>query len=535
MNSVATTILNIDDQDAERYVKTRDLQQAGFNVVEGKTGAQALHLVEQHRTPVVLLDIKLPDISGFEVCRYIKQKWPEVMVLMTSATFTASADRALGLDAGADAYLVQPAEPLELAAVVNALLRIRRSEDALRSFNDALEARVRERTASLADANLKLTAEIEQRRRAESALVQAQKMEAIGHLTGGLAHDFNNLLTAVVGNLDLIRTRNTDPRIARLADNAFKAAERGSKLTSQLLAFSRTQKLATVAIDMNALIEGMHELLNQALGPTIAIDTLLAPALPAAMADRNQLELAILNLAINARDAMPEGGTITISTAVAREDANFISVSVRDTGTGMPPEVVARAFDPFFTTKPIGKGTGLGLSQVYGMTHQCGGSIAIDSEIGKGTTITLRFPRAGHDALVEHSADTGPAKPHNVERLLVADDDHDVREFVSGVLSDLGYQVLQAEHGEKAMALLHEFRPDLLIVDFAMPDMNGAEVVTAARKLSPSLPILFLSGFADSAALDAAVGSAPLLRKPFRPVDLAAAVRSALDAPRGTE
>jgi signal transduction histidine kinase len=526
-------VLNVDDLEAQRYVKTRDLKAVGFDVIEGKTGAEALRLVEQHKPPVILLDVQLPDISGYEVCAFIKKKWPEVMVLQTSATFVSSEARILGLNAGADSYLVQPAEPLELAAAINALLRIRRSEDALRQLNASLDLQVQARTSELTEANQKLMEESAQRQKAEAALLQAQKMEAVGQLTGGLAHDFNNLLTAVVGNLDLIRGRSTEPRITRLADNAFKAAERGSKLTAQLLAFSRTQKLATSSIDINSTIEGMSELLNQALGANVSIELKLDPAAPVVIADANQLEVGILNLGINARDAMPDGGTLTIGTAPDPDDPKRVLVSVSDTGTGMPPEVIARAFDPFFTTKPPGKGTGLGLSQVYGLVRQMGGDVDIVSKPGQGTTIRLHL-RRGYVAPASGIEAPRISTNGHSERILVVDDDHDVRNIMTSFLSEIGYVVHEAEHGEAALAMQKSVDPQLMIIDFAMPGTNGAEVVKAARAAQPTLPILFVSGYADSAALEAAMGSAPFLRKPFRPAELAAAVRAAIEETAGS-
>lgn len=521
-------VLNVDDLEAQRYVKTRDLRGSGFDVIEATTGAEALRMIEKHRPPVVLLDVQLPDINGFEVCAFIKQKWPEVMVLQTSATFTRSEDRIIGLNAGADSYLVQPAEPLELAAAINALLRIRRSEDALRNLNASLDKQVQIRTAELNEVNQQLKQEMAQRQRAEAELLQAQKMEAVGQLTGGLAHDFNNLLTAVVGNLDLIRARASEPRITRLANNAFKAAERGSKLTAQLLAFSRTQKLATEAVDLNRLIEGMSELINQSLGANVVVETILDPRTPVVLADGNQLEVSILNLGINARDAMPDGGTLTIETAFDATDDRKVSVTVSDTGTGMPPEVIARAFDPFFTTKAPGKGTGLGLSQVYGLVRQMGGNVTIESSVSEGTSVRLSLRRSNVAADTDVQAVVNVENGH-FERILVVDDDHDVRSLMTSFLSEMGYVVHEAEHGDAALALQRTVNPQLLIIDFAMPGANGAEVVKAARAAQPSLAVLFVSGYADSAALEAAMGSAPFLRKPFLPAELAQAVRSALE------
>ncbi len=406
MIETSAIILNVDDREAGRYTKSRHLKKFGYEVVEAADGAEALRKVEEFRPAVVLLDVRLPDMSGIEVCEIIKTKWPEVMVLQTSATFVNVEDRIRGLNGGANSYLIQPAEPEELAAAVGALLRIRRAEDALRGMNEFLENRVRERTAVLQALNEELKSQIAQREMAEAALIQAQKMEAIGRLTGGLAHDFNNLLTAIVGNLDLIRVGSKEARTLRLAGNAFKAAERGSKLTAQLLAFSRTQKLNARPVAVNALIMGMSDLLAQTLGPSVQVVTSLDPEAGMARTDDNQLEVAILNLAINARDAMQDGGTLTIATQRAALTApdrellpgNYITVSVSDTGEGMTPDVMGKAFDPFFTTKAAGKGTGLGLAQVYGISRQCGGTARIRSQPGAGTSVAVWLRCAEADA-----------------------------------------------------------------------------------------------------------------------------------------
>lgn len=534
----ARLILNVDDDEAQRYSKSRILRHAGFEVIEAGTGFEALEKVESMQPAIVLLDVKLPDTNGIEVCGIIKERWPHMFVLQTSATYVTGADRTRGLEGGADAYLVQPIDPGELIATTHALLRLRDAEDKLRRLNETLEQRILERTRELAEANAKLQEEINQRQKAEAALVHAQKMEAIGHLTGGIAHDFNNLLTAVIGNIDRIRSRATDPKLVKLADNAFMAAERGSKLTAQLLAFSRTQQLMTQPVDVNALIHGMSELLSQSLGPTIALKLDLQPDLSAAIADPNQLELAILNLAINSRDAMREGrGEITIKTSMDRScdldgTSECITIAVSDDGDGMSPEVLSRAFDPFFTTKPAGKGTGLGLSQVYGIARQAGGGANIVSTPGVGTTVSIRLRLSPEKASLEESAPV-LGERLNSETILVIDDDPDVRSLVGEFLSELGYRTLVAESADTAMQILREVTPDLLLADFAMPGVNGAEIAREIRKLLPELPILFFSGYADTAALENAVGKAPLLRKPFRPSELATTLRTMLDERAG--
>ncbi len=371
----------------------------------------------------------------------------------------------------------------------------------------------------------------------EEALRQAQKMEAVGQLTGGIAHDFNNLLQAVHGNFDLIRRRASDAKLRRWAENGAEAAERGAKLTSQLLAFSRAQKLEMKHVDLSTLLRDMESLLARTLGPMIRIGLDLSEENITVLADPTQLEMAILNLAINARDAMPEGGTLAIRTGVreerratALEPGSYAFIEVSDTGSGMEADVAERAFDPFFTTKGVGKGTGLGLSQVYGMARQAGGGAAIRSIAGTGTTVTLLLRCT---SALEPEADEArgaaakvPARPATV---LVVDDDPDVRRFLADTLGDIGYTIIEAESGDQALGLLGRTRPDLIIVDYAMPEMNGAELADEARRRHPDVPILFASGYADSAAIETAVGpDALLLRKPFRIDELEAAVAAAI-------
>ena len=373
---------------------------------------------------------------------------------------------------------------------------------------------------------------------AQEQLRQSQKMEALGQLTGGIAHDFNNLLTVVVGGLDLIARTVKDDRLRRYATNALTAAERGARLTAQLLAFSRVQKLEVKPTFVAPLIEGMRPLLRNVLGPGIEKAFDLEQAMMPIMADPTQLELAVLNLAINARDAMPDGGVLTFSTQHVHiaddpelDDGDYVELAVSDTGEGMDVEVMARAFEPFFTTKEVGKGTGLGLSMVYGVARQSGGTARIDSEPGKGTTVRLFFRRA-EAAAKETPADTARAARKAARRkasVLVVDDDPDVRSFICASLVDYGYAVREAADGAAGLKAFEERRPDLVILDFAMPVMPGSELAARMLREVPGQPILFVSGYNETEAIRAAAPDAPLLSKPFRPDALDAAVRDCLD------
>ncbi len=372
----------------------------------------------------------------------------------------------------------------------------------------------------------------------QEQLRQSQKMEALGQLTGGIAHDFNNLLTVVVGGLDLIVKREEDPKLKRYAVNALEAAERGARLTAQLLAFSRVQRLEVRPIVVAPLIENMRPLLRNVLGPAIEKRFDLSTDKVPVLADPTQLELAVLNLAINARDAMPEGGILTVRTERRTvqgdpdvEDGEYLELSIGDSGCGMPPEVVERAFEPFFTTKEVGKGTGLGLSMVYGVARQSGGTARIESKPGEGTCIRLLLRRASETA-------TGDPEPiGNVAArktkdpaasVLVVDDDPDVRDFIVAGLEELGYVVSEAADGATGLAAWRESRPNLVVLDYLMPGMSGAEVASIMLAEFPAQRLLFVSGYSETDAIKRVAPLAAMLAKPFRAEALDVAVRNAL-------
>jgi two-component system NtrC family sensor kinase len=390
-----------------------------------------------------------------------------------------------------------------------------------------------------------LYAESERREALEASLRQSQKMEAVGQLTGGVAHDFNNLLTIILGNLQMAFRQNPEGKTKTLMSNAYQAAERAAELTKRLLAFSRSQPLEPRPIDANRLVAGMSDLLDRTLGETIAVETVRSAGLWLTEADGPQLEAAILNLAINARDAMPDGGKVTIETGNAFLDefycqsvegvkpGQYVMISVTDTGTGMPQDVIDKAFDPFFTTKPAGAGTGLGLSQVYGFIRQSGGHVRIYSEIGEGTTVKIYLPRSfARDKPLNlgKAADGAPAGSREI--VLVVEDDADVRAYVVETLSSLNYSVREAANAEAALSILDDSGPvDLLLTDVVMPGMNGRALAEAAKRRRPGLKVLYMTGYSRNAIvhqgrLDAGVS---LMQKPFSQDVLAMRVRSMLE------
>ncbi|WP_230483152.1 ATP-binding protein [Sphingomonas sp. Leaf21] len=363
---------------------------------------------------------------------------------------------------------------------------------------------------------------------AQEALRQSQKMEAMGSLTGGVAHDFNNLLTPIVGSLDLLNRKGLgSEREQRLIDGALQSAERARTLVQRLLAFARRQPLQAMAVDVPQLVRGMVELIGSTLGPTITLALEVEADLPPAKADANQLEMALLNLAVNARDAMPDGGTLTIAvTRASVQDArpglsrgHYVRVSVGDTGIGMDEQTRARAIEPFFSTKGIGKGTGLGLSMVHGLAAQLGGALTIDSVVGQGTTIAL-WLRIGDDLPeVEQRSAQPVGQPNILGTALLVDDEDLVRMSTAHMLSEFGYDVVEAASGEAALQMIRDgLAPNLLVTDHLMPGMTGAQLVDAVKAIQPSLPALIVSGYAEAEGIDPTV---PRMTKPFRSSELA--------------
>ena len=419
---------------------------------------------------------------------------------------------------------------------------------------DVLINPVRDRNGTLIGF-AKVTRDVTQRKQAErdleqarAALAQAQKMEAVGQLTGGIAHDFNNMLTAILGSLELLEFRQEtfSPNANRMLQVIRHAADHGAELTARLLAFSRKQALTPAMTDINRLVSGMSELLRRTLGEGVTVETVMAGGMWTAFVDPNQVESALLNLAVNARDAMSQGGKLTIETGNTFLDMDYarrhgevasgeyVFIAVSDTGSGMTPDVIQHAFEPFYTTKEIGRGTGLGLSQVYGFARQSGGHAEIYSEVGHGTTVKMYFPRSvnGQEATRTETAIPAETLPHGVETILVVDDDEDVRNYSANAARHLGYNVLEAAGATSALAIL-DTRPDirLLFADVGLPGMNGPDLAVVATARHPELRVLFTSGYARTAIANLGLlqPGVPFLPKPFRVESLAQMLRSAMD------
>ncbi|SAL82984.1 PAS/PAC sensor hybrid histidine kinase [Caballeronia arvi] len=432
----------------------------------------------------------------------------------------------------------------QLVGVSSDITSRKTSEDQLRRINESLEVKVLERTAQLEHAHQTVLDEISQREHTEKLLRQVQKLEMIGQLTGGIAHDFNNLLMAIMANLELVR-KDVPPqeRVGRLVEGALRGAQRGAALTQRLLAFARQQVLKVEPVQMSALVYGMTDLLERSISSMVHLSIDTVDDVPYTMVDANQVELAILNLVVNARDALPDGGTININVDTARSsgdgelaEGDYVRVTVSDNGTGMDAATLAKATEPFFTTKEVGKGTGLGLSMIHGLARQLQGALRLESTIGKGTCASLWLPATGdkvaHAEVGEHLPDDASTDaPSMRATILVVDDDPLIATSTSYLLQDLGQVVIEANSGEAALEILRSgTRVDVLLTDFSMPRMTGVELAIAARALRPALPVILATGYAELPEL--AEADLPRLRKPYQQSQLLTEISKAVSPGR---
>ncbi len=624
------SILCVDDQADNLLSLATLLECEGYRVRTAASGREAL--AAARGVDLVILDVQLPDVNGFEICRQLKAgpATALVPVILLSGVFTRSEDKVEGLEVGGDAYFTKPADPRELLGQVKALLRIRKAELALHEqarildqIHDAiiatdlegriirwnkgaerlfgypaaevlgqsvalvyppgeaetgfarivaalqesgkfeLEKRVRTRSGEdrfvhcslsfLYDEQGEATGmigynlDVTERRRLEEQFRQAQKMEAVGRLAGGVAHDFNNLLTVINGFADLLQGELPEGAPERnLTREILKAGERAAGLTQQLLAFSRRQILQPRVVDLNFIIRDMEVMLRRTIGEDVDLDVRLAPDLGRVKADPGQLGQVLLNLVVNAREAMPEGGSLTLAThnvevdgAACREHPEagpgpYVVLAVRDTGCGMTPQVRARVFEPFFTTKEVGQGSGLGLATVHGIVHQSGGFVEVESAVDAGTCFKVYLPRLA----ATESDDVLPSQayaPRGTETILLVEDEDAVRRFTALALRGSGYTVLTAEDGEEALRVATSYTGPihLLVTDVVMPRLGGRQLAERLRASHPEARVLYVSGYTDDAVIRHGVheAGANFLHKPFAPSELARKVRAVLDEP----
>ena len=639
-------LLIVDDNGPTRYALRRRLERHGYFVMEAGTGAEGLELIASELIDALILDVNLPDMSGFDIVRKLRAEAHTALlpVIHVSAASIQTGDIITGLDAGADAYLIHPVDPGVLLATLRTLLRVRDTENALREsearfreifvnvsapiavldaqlkvhecnhafaqliqdnleplmlrecfadeqgaviadlrlrlaegerwkgtlnmrvqdelretewqispyhtpqlslvfVEDVTEHRRRERThlAQLDDATTQLAKEVAERVRTEAQLLQAQKMDALGKLAGGIAHDFNNLLTGIITSLELIQKRMADGKTDKVqfyTEAALHSASSAAALTNRLLAFARQQPLDTRPVDINHHVRSLEELLTRTIGERIALKLELTNNPAIALVDPIQLESAVLNLVINARDALPQGGNIWVSTYAASShgdpnlaDGAYVALSVRDDGVGIEHSVINKVFDPFFTTKPLGQGTGLGLSTIYGLARQSGGDVNIRSASGRGTEVTILLPATEDPA----TAKTLPLLADDRgcgEHVLIVEDVPSVRMFVTEVLEDAGYRCTQVGDIENALdRLQHDPSINLLLTDVGLPFMSGRELANLARGWNADLPVLFMTGYAETATnRQTFLGSGmDILIKPFHISELLNKVRRVLD------
>jgi signal transduction histidine kinase len=537
-------ILLVDDQPAKLLSYEVILSELGENLIKASSANEALQHLLKAEIAVVLIDVVMPELNGFELAAMIREhpRFQRTAIIFVSAIQMSDLDLLRGYEAGAVDYVPVPVVPEVLRAKVRVFADLYRKTRQLEQLNTELERRVEERTAELAQANTELEQRVEERtREREAALAQVhemQKLESLGQLTGGVAHDFNNLLMVILGNLQLLRKRvPDDPRLLRLIDGAMQGADRGATLTKRMLAFARRQELRPETVDVPRLVNGMEELLRRTLGPAIEVTTEYRADLPPIRVDPGQLELALLNLALNARDAMPYGGRLVIGGYCVASGFDspqglpvgpYVCLSVSDTGDGMDETTLKRAAEPFFTTKGAGKGTGLGLSMVHGVAAQSGGAMRMTSKPGAGTTVELWLPVSDTAAVAEalplgvSFGDTG--RPC---RIMVVDDDPLIAASTVAMLEDLGHLAIEASSGARALDLLRQdAKVDVMITDHAMPGMTGSELARHVRQNWPGLPVILATGYAELP--NGEDPGLPRLSKPYLQAELALQISKAM-------
>jgi signal transduction histidine kinase/ActR/RegA family two-component response regulator len=547
-NDDKVNILLVDDSEAKLLSHEVVLAEIGETLLKASSAREAFECLLKHEVALILIDVCMPDLDGFELAAMIREhpRFQRTAIIFVSAIMHAYPDQLRGYQLGAVDFVPVPVVPELLRAKVKVFVDLHRKTRQLERFNAELEQRVSERTSALRTLNEELEQRIEERTRerevALAQLFEAQKMDTIGRLTGGVAHDFNNLLMAVLGSLSLLEKRlPEDAQGKRLLQNAVQGAQRGAALTQRLLAFSRRQELKPESVDFPELVSGMSELLKRALGLAIELSCEFPDGLPPVLVDANQLELALLNVALNARDAMPNGGRVRIAAAPESVSASgaelplkpgdYVRIGVTDTGVGMDDATLAKATDPFFTTKGPGKGTGLGLSMVHGLAAQSGGLLRIDSTPNVGTKVELWLPRAETSAVsVARSAEraSGGAPAVKPCRVLVVDDDLLVLTGTGALIDDLGHKAIEAHSAAEALSILESGEAvDVVITDHAMPNMTGLQLAQRLKEKYPSLPIILATGFAELPS-DPTMLKLVKLAKPCSQGDIALAIQTAL-------
>jgi signal transduction histidine kinase/ActR/RegA family two-component response regulator len=569
--SEKVNILLVDDQQAKLLSHEVVLAGMGENLLKASSAREAFECLLKNEVALILIDVCMPDLDGFELATMIREhpRFQNTAIIFISAVMMAHIDQLRGYNAGGVDYVPVPVVPELLRAKVKVFVELYRKTRQLEQFNADLERRVEERTAELRKFNEELELKIEERTRerelALAQLFEAQKMDTIGRLTGGVAHDFNNLLMAVLGSLALLEKRlPEDPQIRRLLQNAIQGADRGKALTQRLLAFSRRQELKPEAVDFAQLVYGMEELLKRAVGHGIAFSSEFPQDLPPVLVDANQLELALLNVALNARDAMQDGGSIKITAqadtvgvpaapkwwrtsngggkalsgnmgGASLRPGEYVRITVMDTGVGMDEATLAKATEPFFTTKGPGKGTGLGLSMVHGLAAQSGGLLRIHSEPNAGTAVDLWLPRAtGLPAAVVRALESPiQSRPETTPcKVLIVDDDTLVMTGTAAMVLDLGHTAVEAASAAEALAMLGSgLEVDVVLTDHVMPGMTGLQLAGCIQEKFPGLPIILATGYAELPVDPATLGIARLA-KPCTQDEIAAAIHAAVVASR---